>query len=201
MTKVKDAPKKLLLLRSNAEIEEITVESKDDLTRFTSASIGDLLKTMDEEASTTKRISSQRHLKTNGLHLLNIAAHLFAINDSEEYVHKACFRITSVKLVPLPNGWKTKQTVTVDISIAKVCAYQGFMLARRLCLVCDLSEYEINPGESSRKLHTLQVPLVMRQINILHFLLNKGEYEELLNAEECTEHYLQKINLARYKTG
>ncbi|KAH3733200.1 hypothetical protein DPMN_039625 [Dreissena polymorpha] len=75
------------------------------------------------------------------------------------------------------------------------------MLAGRLCLVCDLSEYEIKPGESSRKLHTLQVPLVMRQINILHFLLNKGEYEELLKAEECTEHHFQKINLVRYKTG
>lgn len=238
---------------SNGEMQEITVESKDGVGCLRGESIGDYLTALDDEASKTKKISSQRQLKTNILHQLNIAAHMFAKNENEDNEHNVGFHLTTVKcktcstgnavalsvtitnassvtlnsdwslgmsvlplrsygteqavfdvcsyVVPLPSGWRADQSVTVDMTIDKACAYEGFMLAGKLCLACDMSEDEISPVKLSSQLQTVSVSAFMEEINILHFLINKNQYEELRKADECTEHSLKRINLARCKAG
>ncbi|KAH3742455.1 hypothetical protein DPMN_049198 [Dreissena polymorpha] len=37
-------------------------------------------------------------------------------------------------------------------------------------------------------------------MNVLHFLINKDQYEEFLKTSECTEHSLHIIHLYRWKT-
>ncbi|KAH3736590.1 hypothetical protein DPMN_043161 [Dreissena polymorpha] len=249
---VSDAPPVLHLLMSNCEIQEITIESKNGVGCLRGESIGDYIKEMDEEALKTKRITSQRLLRTNVLHQLNVSAHMFSMNENDDNELNMGFHLTNVNcknsstgnavtvsvtirnatsvtlnrewllrlsvlplsssgteqpdfdvssyVVPLSGGWRAEQSVTVEMTIDKSFAYQGFVLAGKLCLACDMSEDEISRGKLSSTSPTLSVPAFMEEINVLHFLINKDQYEEFLKTSECTEHSLHRINLYRCKT-